>query len=231
MGLDVKKILDDLNPSEKVMKWLIVALIASVTIIFGWGIKRGKSINDLEGLQKDVISLTLKVEALQKNTPRAIEAEISNEIKDVKIIVFKEIDELEAELNDKITLVVSSQGEVTKEWLLKAIDIRARQNSNFRVFSAASEVKSLSIESPMYNEDAPIQMATDDTDRFDVYEIMEIKTELEFTDPTYIADSIRIADSVELHIGHGEYSDLEETTVASPSKKKFSFKRLFRRNK
>lgn len=212
MALDIKKILDDINPSEKVMKWLIVALVASVTVIFGWGIKRGKAINDLEILRKDVIELTLKVESLQKNTPRAIEAEISNEIKDVKVIVFKEIDDLEATLNDKITLVVSSQGEVTKEWLLRAIDMRARQDASFRVYSSANKVKSLSIESPEYNEYEPVQSSAS-AERLDVYEIMEIDT-----------DSIVIEDPEELD------ESIDEENVASDtiSKKRRSLFGIFK---
>jgi len=214
MGLDIKKILDDLNPSEKVMKWLIVILIAGVTIVFGWGINKGKSTQEIETLQKNYKELVIKVDNLQKNTPRAIEAEISNEIKDVKIVVFKEIDDLEAELTDKITLVVSSQGEVTKEWLLKAIDMRDRQPSNnFRLY-ASSEVKPLTFTS--YN----IMEKTDEVKPELMVEIVEDTIELTAEEHMLVDESVS-EDTVyfETELEFGERLD----TI----KKKFFLFKLF----
>jgi len=219
MGLDVKKILDDLNPSAKVMKWIIVILFAAIATVFGWGMKRGQSLNDVETLKQNYKELSIKVEMLEKNTPKVVQTEVKDGMNEVKIVVFKEINALENELTDKITLVVESQGEVTKEWLLKAIDIRERSRNTLNLSASYDEVKAMSIS----NYDSYPVVSEKSVEKITAYTLIPIEdsaiVESRPSEEVFIADSTPLEEEL--------YAD----TLQKRNKKKFILFRLFNKNK
>ena len=119
MGLDVKKILDDINPSKEVMKWIIVALCTILASSFIYQKVTGNSSAD------DIKNLKAKVELLEKKTSVLDGNDHTFYVKYIALDgkVTGSITNLKNYFDKRLEFVISNEDDKNKKFILSVLDM------------------------------------------------------------------------------------------------------------
>jgi len=116
MGLDIKEILDDLNPSKKVLKWMVIGLFSLLTGSFVYNGLKPDDIN-ISNIEQQMQTLRISVVQLQLHNKNVI-----SELSKIKHDIKSSNSDVVAYVDKRITFVVKNSDK-NKQYVLDVLEM------------------------------------------------------------------------------------------------------------